>query len=108
MSAKEPLFRINFHHRDKLYELYAKYINSEELFGFISVSDLVFDVSAGVVIDPAEEQLKNEFKDVEVLHIPQHHVVRIEQVKQKKTCRIRRLHNNEMMSSLTHGRGTPQ
>jgi len=108
MSTKQPLFRISFHHRDKLYELYAKYINSEELFGFISLSELVFDVSAGVVIDPVEEQLKNEFKDVEVLHIPQHHVVRIEQVKQKKTCRIKRLHNNEMMSALSHGQGTPK
>lgn len=108
MNTKQPLFRISFHHRDKLYELYAKYINSEELFGFISLSDLVFDVTTGVVIDPVEEQLKNEFKDVEVLHIPQHHVVRIEQVKQKKTCRIKRLHNNEILSTLPHGKGTPQ
>lgn len=106
MSTKNPLFRVTFKHQNQVYELYAKDITSEDLFGFISLGELVFDVAGGVVIDPAEEQLKSEFKDVEVLHIPQHHVIKIEQVKNKKTCRIKRLHNNETLSALPFDRGS--
>ncbi len=85
------LFRINYINNHQVYELYAKQLNTDALFGFITLTDLVFDLKTGVVIDPAEEQLKAEFADVKTLHIPLQNVVKIEEVEHKKSCKIRTL-----------------
>ena len=52
-------------------------------------SDLVFDVHEGVVVDPTEERLRDEFGQTRVLHLPMQSIVRIEEVERKGTSAIR-------------------
>lgn len=75
-----PLYRIQFISNGKQYELYAKNISQERLFGFVEISDFVFHTNSSVVVDPAEEKLKTEFANVESSFIPMHNVLRIDRV----------------------------
>lgn len=83
------LYKIIFLNRSKVYELYARDVFSSEIYGFIYVSDLVFDQHKTIVIDPAEDKLRDEFENVNVLHLPMQSVIRIEEVKKKMSCKIR-------------------
>lgn len=85
----KPLYKITFLTHGKVYELYARRVTSGELWGFVEVADLVFGVRAGVVVDPVEEQLRDEFAGTRVLHLPVQSIVRIEQVEKKGQSAIR-------------------
>lgn len=87
--SKNHLYKLAFHQNNRIYELYCKQVVSSHLYGFIEAKDLVFDTDAGVVVDPTEERLREEFANVEVLHLPMHSVVRVEQVSKRGQCAIR-------------------
>ena len=89
------LYKIVFLNRSKVYELYARDVYSSEIYGFIYVAELVFDHNTTIVIDPAEEKLKDEFANVNVLHLPMQSVIRIEEVKKKMSCKIRDIKKGE-------------
>lgn len=88
MTGK-PLFKISFLNHGKVYALYARRVDSGRIWGFVEVADLVFDVHEGVVVDPTEERLREEFGDTRVLHLPMQSVVRIEEVEKKGPSAIR-------------------
>jgi hypothetical protein len=83
------LFKVTFLNHGRIYELYARHVASGNLWGFTEVSELVFDVNDGVVIDPTEERLRDEFGDTRVLHLPMQSIVRIEEVEKKGQSAIR-------------------
>jgi hypothetical protein len=83
------LYKITFHNAGKIYELYARRVASSSLWGFTEVADLVFDVNEGVVVDPTEERLRDEFANTRVLHLPMQSVVRVEEVDRKAPISIR-------------------
>ncbi|MBB1087215.1 DUF1820 family protein [Lysobacter sp. SG-8] len=85
----KPLYKVTFLNAGKVYELYARQVASGALWGFTEVRDLVFDVNAGVVVDPTEERLRDEFGQTRVLHLPMQSIVRIEEVERKGTSTIR-------------------
>lgn len=89
MSDEQPLYRVLFVQNDQMYELYAKYLTEESLMGFIEIEELVFnDTRTEVLIDPAEEKLRAEFKDVKRSYIPLHSILRIDEVKRQGLSRI--------------------
>ena len=53
------------------------------------MAELVFDVHDGVVVDPTEERLRDEFGNTRVLHLPMQSIVRIEEVDRKGQSAIR-------------------
>ena len=85
----KPLYKVTFFNAGKVYELYAHHIGSSNLWGFTEVGELVFDVHDGVVIDPTEERLRDEFGNTRVLHLPMQSIVRIEEVERKGQSAIR-------------------
>ena len=85
----KPLYKVTFLNAGKVYELYARNVGSGALWGFTEIGDLVFDVHDGVVIDPTEERLRDEFGATRVLHLPMHSIVRIEEVERKGQSAIR-------------------
>ena len=85
----KPLYKITFFNAGKIYELYARKIGSGTLWGFTEVAELVFDVHDGVVIDPTEDRLRDEFGNTRVLHLPMQSIVRIEEVEKKGQSAIR-------------------
>ena len=88
MTGK-PLYKITFLNHGKVYELYARHVESGRLWGFVEVSDLVFDVHAGLVVDPTEERLQAEFGETRTLHLPMQSVLRVEEVEKKRQSAIR-------------------
>ncbi len=85
---KKHLYRITFIQQDKVYELYAKSIIQSDLFGFVEISELVFDDSS-IVVDPQEDRLRQEFMDVETIFVTVHAVIRIDVVKKKGSAKIK-------------------
>jgi hypothetical protein len=83
------LYKISFLSAGRIYELYARRVTSSALWGFTEVADLVFDVNEGVVVDPVEERLRDEFADTRVLHLPIQSVLRVEEVDRKGPAAIR-------------------
>jgi hypothetical protein len=87
--ASKQLFRVAFLNHGKVWELYCQAVVSSGLWGFLEISDIVFDAGDAVVIDPVEEKMRDELGDVEVLHLPMHSVLRVEQVRRKGQSVIR-------------------
>ena len=83
------LYKVTFLSAGRIYALYARRVGSSSLWGFTEVADLVFDVNDGVVVDPTEERLRDEFADTRVLHLPMQSIVRIEEVEKKGQSAIR-------------------
>lgn len=83
------LYKVTFHNAGKIYELYARRVSASSLWGFTEVADLVFDVNDGLVVDPTEERLRDEFAHTRVLHLPMQSVIRVEEVDRKGPLAIR-------------------
>jgi hypothetical protein len=83
------LFKITFLNHGRVYELYARHVSASSLWGFTEVGELVFDINDGVVIDPTEERLRDEFGNTRVLHLPMQSIVRVEEVEKKGQSAIR-------------------
>ena len=85
------IYRVTFCSQNSIYELYAKEINQGGLFGFVELSELVFGATSSVVVDPAEERLKNEFSGVKATFIPMHAVLRIDEVDKEGTPKVKEI-----------------
>ena len=86
----KKLYQVTFLHLGKCYELYARHVASSALWGFTEVGELVFEpAGSGLLVDPSEERLREEFADTRVLHLPMQSVVRIEEVERKGALAIR-------------------
>ena len=85
----KPLYKVTFLNAGKVYELYARHVASGALWGFTEIGELVFDVNEGLVVDPTEERLRDEFGGTRMLHLPMHSIVRIEEVEKKSQSAIR-------------------
>jgi len=85
----KTLFKVTFLNHGKVYELYARHVASSGLWGFTEVGELVFDVHDGVLVDPTEERLRDEFGNTRTLHLPMQSIVRIEEVEKKGQPAIR-------------------
>ena len=85
----KSLDKITFLNHGKIYELYGRHVAASSLWGFTEVGELVFDVHDGIVVDPTEERLRDEFAGTRVLHLPMQSIVRIEEVDRKGQLAIR-------------------
>ncbi|GJM10758.1 MAG: hypothetical protein DHS20C11_30340 [Lysobacteraceae bacterium] len=92
------MYKATFMNRGKVYELYARSVSSSGLYGFVEVADLVFDDRKSVVVDPAEEKLRDEFESVKVLHLPMHSVMKIEEVEKRGVACIRDSESGEKVT----------
>jgi hypothetical protein len=97
-ADKEKLFRIAFINHGKVYELFCSGVCSSSLLGFIEVSGLLFGGQDSLVVDPTEEKMRDEFDGVEILHLPMHSVLRVEQVKKKGQAVIRDRESGEKVT----------
>jgi hypothetical protein len=86
---QRKLYKVTFVSAGRIYELYARHVASSELWGFTEVSEIAFDVSEGVVVDPTEERLRDEFGMTKRLHLPMQSILRIEEVERRGALRIR-------------------
>jgi hypothetical protein len=96
--ADKRLYKIIFLNQGKVYELFSEGVTSSGLWGFIEVSDLVFEEGEGLVVDPTEEKMREEFASARVLHLPIQSVLRVEEVEQRGKCRIRDRESGEKVT----------
>jgi len=86
----QKLYKVTFLSQGKTLELYARKVGSSALWGFTEVGEIVFDQQGeGVVIDPTEEKLREEFVNTRVLHLPIQCIVRVEEVEKRGPLAIR-------------------
>src|SRR5690606_27727074 len=88
-AMSKPLYKVVLHNHGKVYELHARRVGASRIWGLTEVGELVFDVHDGVVVDPTEERLRDEFGDTRVLHLPMQSIVRVEEVEKKGQSAIR-------------------
>jgi len=86
--AKKCIYKITFMNQGKLYEVYASNVGGSGMLGFIEVSGLLFGERSSLVLDPSEESLKSEFKDVKTTYLPMHSVIRIDEVEKQGQAKI--------------------
>jgi hypothetical protein len=65
-------YRVTFVNQGKVYEMFAREVYQDSLYGFVTIEDLLFGERSKVVVDPGEERLRHEFEGVERFHIPLH------------------------------------
>lgn len=87
MAAK-TLYKIIFMNQGNVFEIYARSVSHGALFGFVEVENLVFDTRDGVVVDPSEERIKDEFTNVTRTYVPMHAVLRIDEVDKRGVSKI--------------------
>ena len=87
--SPRTLYKVTFFNACKIYEIYARQVTSGALWGFTEVRELVFDLKEGLVVDPTEERLRDEFAQTRALHLPMQSIVRIEEVEAKGPTAIR-------------------
>ncbi len=87
-SKAKTTFRILFHNQNKVYELYAHQVSQSSMLGFIEIGDIIFGEKSKLLVDPAEEKLKSEFGDVRHTYVPQHAVIRIDEVEKEGKNKI--------------------
>jgi hypothetical protein len=85
----KKLYKVTFLSQGKTLELYARHVASSALWGFTEVGELVFEQDKGVVVDPTEVRLRDEFGNTKVLHLPMQAIVRIEEVEKRGALAIR-------------------
>lgn len=85
---KERIYRIPFINKGEIYEIYARSVANSSLYGFLEIEDLVWGNASSLVIDPGEDRLRTEFKDVSCTLIPLHAVIRIDVVEKPGQAKI--------------------
>ena len=86
--SENKIYKVMFHNQGKVYEIYAKNVHHSAMFGFVEIEKLLFGEKSSVVVDPSEENLKNEFSGVDRTYIPMHSIVRIDEVKKQGAAKI--------------------
>ncbi len=86
--AIEPYYKVIFQNQKQIYEIYARSIYQSDMWGFIEVEEFVFGERTQLVVDPSEEKLKNEFKEVKRSYIPMHSIIRIDEVENQGVSKI--------------------
>ena len=102
----DKLFRIAFLNQGKVYELFCSGVCTSGLLGFVEASGLMLGDKDSLVVDPTEEKLRDEFDGVEVLHLPMHSVLRVEQVRKKGQAVIRDRESGEKVTPFPIQPGT--
>jgi hypothetical protein len=84
----QPIYKVIFHNQNRVYEVYARQIFQSDMWGFVEIEELVFGERSQLLVDPAEEKLKNEFNGVKRSYIPMHSIVRIDEVEKEGAGKI--------------------
>ena len=78
MYNKSIIYKIIFHNKKNIFEIYAKKINHSNLLGFIELENIILKSNSQLLLDPLYEKLRLEFKNVNKTYIPLNSVIRID------------------------------
>lgn len=105
----KTLYKITFVSNGKSYELYARHVGTSHLWGFTEVGELVFEPRGeGLVVDPTEERLREEFGHTRSLHLPMHAIVKVEEVEHRGPAAIRDAASGEKITPFPYPPARPK
>ena len=84
----KPVYKVIFHNQGKIYELHASHVSQGEMYAFVEIAGIIFDEHTELVVDPAEEKLKDEFAGVKRTFVPMHSIIRIDEVSKQGANKI--------------------
>lgn len=84
----KPIYKVIFYNQNQVYELYAKAIYQSDMYGFIEIEEFVFGEKSQMIVDPAEEKLKNEFSNVARSYVPHQSIIRIDEVEKEGEVKV--------------------
>lgn len=87
-QKKSPLYRVMFVNQDQVFEVYVKHVFQSDMWGFMALEEFIFGNHSELLIDPSEEKLKNQFSGVKRSYIPNHAIIRIDEVEQEGVAKI--------------------
>ncbi|MGN0921530.1 MAG: DUF1820 family protein [Cellvibrio sp.] len=87
MAAK-PVYKVIFLNQNQIYEVFCSAIYQSDMYGFIEIEEFIFGERSQLLVDPAEEKLKNEFAGVKRSYIPMHAIVRIDEVEKEGAVKV--------------------
>lgn len=105
--SKKRLYRVVFQGQGEVVEIFARNVSQGGLFGFVEIGELVFGERSSLVVDPSEEKLKEQFKDVESFFVPMHTVLRIDVVSKQGTAKIHKIEGGGKVTTLPIYTRTP-
>ena len=79
-SGKRPIYRVHFKTEDRNYSLLAHSVKESQFFGFIEVSEIIFEDVNRLIISPEDESLRKEFAKTESVSIPHQYLRRIDRL----------------------------
>ena len=86
--ATQPVYKVIFNNGTQVFEIFARQIYQSDMWGFIEVEEFVFGERSRIVVDPAEEKLKNEFCGVKRSYIPLQSIIRIDEVDKEGSGKV--------------------
>ncbi|MEM1080795.1 MAG: DUF1820 family protein [Pseudomonadota bacterium] len=92
------MYKAVFFNQGSVYELFCTSVESSHLWGFVEMSGLVFEPESTLVVDPTEEKMREEFAQTEQLMLPIQSIIRVEKVKRKGQCVIRKRNAGETVT----------
>lgn len=96
MSEISAIYRVSFINQGNIYEVFCRKVYQADLYGFITIEEMLFGERSSIVVDPSEERLKDEFESVQRSFIPMHSVIRIDEVSSEGTAKITELGDKVM------------
>ncbi|MEZ5529304.1 MAG: DUF1820 family protein [Porticoccaceae bacterium] len=106
--AATPIYKIMFLNQGEMYEIFARQVYQSDLWGFLEVEEFVFGERSQMIVDPAEEKLKNEFASVKRSFIPLHAIVRIDEVEKEGACRVSEVKGTSNVTPFPYPNMVPQ
>lgn len=94
------IFRISFINQGKVYQLHAESVHQADMYGFVTISGLIFGETSNLVVDPSEEKLKSEFAGVKNMTLPMHAILRIDQVEKRGQNKIMDIDSNTNVTAF--------
>ncbi len=86
--SSQPVYKVIFQNGGQVFEVFARQIYQSDMWGFIEIEELLFGERSQVLVDPAEEKLKNEFAGVKRSYIPLQAVIRIDEVEKEGAVKV--------------------
>ena len=93
--ANQPVYKVIFQNGNQVFEVFARQIYQSDMWGFIEVEEFVFGERSQILVDPAEEKLKNEFSGVKRSYIPLQAIIRIDEVDKEGSGKISEVSSTE-------------
>ena len=87
-ESASSIFKVIFYNEGEVFEIYTRNIYQSDMYGFIELEEFLFGERAQVIVDPAEEKLKNEFSNVKRSYIPMQSIIRIDEVEKEGQVKV--------------------